>query len=241
MINRKKLLLSVIAIILGIVVLAPMVSAAKNTNPNVLPVNSVYAGKSYADWSEEWWKWAFSIPASSNPLTDTTGEFCAEGQSGHVWFIGGILSTQPSPVQVTRTCTIPAGKALFFPIVNGEGSVIEGDGSTEDELRTVAEGYMKAVTFKEVIIDGKNLNNLDNYKAESDLFTFKLPENNVLNKPVGSDGFAYSESVSDGYWIMLTPLSAGQHTIHIHAKIVFDPNDPKAQFETEVTYILTVK
>jgi hypothetical protein len=40
---------------------------------------------------------------------------------------------------------------------------------------------------------------------------------------------------------MLTPLSAGQHTIHIHAKIVFDPNDPKAQFETEVTYILTVK
>ena len=30
----------------------------------------------------EWWQWALSIPASVNPLVDTTGEHCLVGQNG---------------------------------------------------------------------------------------------------------------------------------------------------------------
>jgi len=52
----KGLRLSLIAVILGIMVLAPMVSAAKNPNSGVLPVDSTPFGKTYADWRAEWWR-----------------------------------------------------------------------------------------------------------------------------------------------------------------------------------------
>jgi hypothetical protein len=60
-----------------------------------------------------WWQWALETPASENPLTDTTGQFAAVNQSGRVWFLAG----NPGGTTV-RTITVPAGKALFFPIVN---------------------------------------------------------------------------------------------------------------------------
>jgi hypothetical protein len=230
--HGKGLRLNLIAVILGIMVLAPMVAAADDVNPGVYPVDSVICGKTYGEWSEEWWKWALSIPLDRNPLTDTTGEFCAEGQSGDVWFIGGIISTQPSPIQITRTCTIPAGKALFFPVINGECSRIEGNGETEEELRACANNQMEYVTVKEAKVDGKKLKNLDDYRVESDLFIFKLPKDNILGLHPGS-----SKSVADGYWIMLEPLSEGKHTIYIHGKMVFPDG---SSFETEVTYKITV-
>lgn len=226
----KGLRLNFIAVILRIMVLAPMVAAADDVNPGVYPVDSVICGKTYGEWSAEWWKWAFSIPLESNPLTDTTGEHFAVGQSGDVWFIGGIISSQPSPIQVTRTCTIPSGKALFFPIFNGECSRIEGNGETEEELRACANYQMDCVTVKEAKVDGKKLKNLDDYRVESDLFLFKLPKDNVLGLCAGS-----SPSVADGYWIMLEPLSKGEHEIYIHGIAEFPDG---STFETEMTYCL---
>ena len=61
-----------------------------------------------------WWQWALSIPEPVNPLTDTTGEDCAQGQFKPLWFLAGKLDSTP----VERTCTIPAGRFLFFPAAN---------------------------------------------------------------------------------------------------------------------------
>ena len=30
-------------------------------------------GKSYEDWTAEWWKWAYSIPINENPAYDDYG------------------------------------------------------------------------------------------------------------------------------------------------------------------------
>ena len=231
--KRLRLIrLSVVAIILGILMLAPLAAAAKNPNPGVLPVDSHPYGMTYGQWSEEWWKWALSIPASSNPVTDTTGEFCAEGQSGKVWFLAGTFGTSE-----TRDCSIPAGKALFFPIINAESSEIEGWGTTEELLREDATATADAITFIEVIVDGKTLQtelqtepNLG-YRVQSGLFTIWLPPDNVLG--ITTEEGVSSIAVADGYWIMLAPLSAGKHTIHIHGEV-------GEFFATEVTYELTV-
>ena len=226
----KGLRLNLIAVILGIMVLTPMVAIAENPNPGVLPVDSTPFGKTYGEWSEEWWKWIFLIPSSSNPLYDKTGEFCAEGQSGNVWFLAGSwIGTEE------LTCKVPAGKAIFFPIINVECSTIEGYGGTEEELRYSANDIMNHVTVTKVTVDGKPLQNLKDYQRESDLFVFKLPENNVLGLPAGS-----SPAVSDGYWIMLAPLSAGKHTIYIYGKAenVFPDG---SDFVTEMTYNLDVQ
>jgi hypothetical protein len=55
-----------------------------------------------------------------------------------------------------------------------------------------------------------------------------LPANNVLDLPSGS-GIAASQ----GVWLMLRPLSTGQHTIHFTASI-------PGIFSLDITYNLTV-
>ena len=62
----------------------------------------------------QWWQWVLAVPASENPLTDTTGQFAAVNQRGRVWFLAGNVSGGTT----VRTISVPAGKALFFPIVN---------------------------------------------------------------------------------------------------------------------------
>jgi len=59
------------------------------------------------------------MPIDHHPLYDTAD--CSAGQSGPVWFLGGTFTTiEQSPGVVVgianRTCTVPADKALFFPI-----------------------------------------------------------------------------------------------------------------------------
>ena len=71
-------------------------------------------GQTYGRWAAEWWQWALGIPALVNPLTDTTGEDCAQRQVDSVWFLAGSMSSDP----VVRTCEFPAGKSLFFPLIN---------------------------------------------------------------------------------------------------------------------------
>ena len=59
--------------------------------------------------STNWWNWITSIPEENNPVGDETGEKCTIGQKGPVWFLPGT-----SGGKLERTCTVPAGKALFL-------------------------------------------------------------------------------------------------------------------------------
>lgn len=230
----KRLRMTVIAVILGIMVLAPMVAAADDVNPGVYPVDAEPFGKTYGEWSEEWWKWILSIPTSVNPfMDDGSGKFCAKKQSGDVWFLpGNWVGTKE------LECEVPAGKAIFFPIINNECSTIEGYGETEDELHNNTTGIIDGVTVIKATVDGKPLKQLKEYRVESSLFEFKLPGDNVLEKfdwiVPEFEGAKSSNSVSDGYWIMLEPLSPGKHEIYIYGKL------PKFDFETEMTYHITV-
>jgi len=51
--------------------------------------------------------------ADINPLLDQTGANAAIGQSGPVWFLAGTTGGTAE-----RAITVPAGKSLFFPLVN---------------------------------------------------------------------------------------------------------------------------
>src|SRR5437867_9117304 len=64
--------------------------------------------------STQWWQWALSLPPSVNPQTDTTGEDCVVGQRGSTWFLAGVFGGGTA----SRTCSIPQGTTLFFPIIN---------------------------------------------------------------------------------------------------------------------------
>jgi len=213
-------------------------------NPGILPPQSNPHGKTYGEWSAEWWKWVYTMPQSQHPFYDTAD--CTEGQSGSVWFLGGtFVSTSPETgVYVgtaIRDCTIPSGKALFFPILNAECSTVEGNGTTEADLRSCAVWLEDHITSMFCEIDGAPVKNLAQYRVQSPLFTFgPLPVDNILayqryDAPPGTT----SPSVGDGVYLMLAPLSVGPHTIHFGGRVDI-PEWGLFTFMLEVTYHLTV-
>ena len=63
---------------------------------------------------------------NTNPLLDTTGAYAAAGQENGIgpankyFFLTGTFGNAYTHGPVTRTATVPKGKALFFPIINYE-------------------------------------------------------------------------------------------------------------------------
>ena len=170
-------------------------------------------GKSYEMASQEWWLWYFTLAVPDNP---TQGAPCANGQSGSVWFLFG------GPASVN--CTIPAGQMLFFPIVDTECSSLEPapfHGDTPQQRAACAKDWIDYVTNLAVSIDGKPIQNLAPLRVRTGDFSFTLPNNNII----GVSGPAWGFSSADGYYVLLTPLPAGDHIIHVQGTF-HDPNDP---------------
>src|SRR3954453_22895353 len=60
----------------------------------ILSPGAVIAGKSIADWTAEWWTWAFQAPNNANPLNDPDGRFAHVQNNGPVFFIAGNSATR---------------------------------------------------------------------------------------------------------------------------------------------------
>ena|SRR5438552_3581682 len=225
---------------------------AAGQNPRVFPVGSTPYGKTYGEWSAAWWQWDTSLPATAHPLFDTAD--CGAGQSGPVWFLGGKACATPAPPEgcnanlAVRSCTVPVGKAIFFPILNSEDSVVEENagfgclqGTTEAALRSCAAFFMDGVTDLACEIDGHSVQNLDSFRVQSPLFEFTLASHDNAFAAVGETGVpdgATSQAVSDGVYVMLAPLSAGQHTLHFHGRLTCSVC---GNFSLDITYHLTVR
>jgi hypothetical protein len=147
-----------------------------------------------------------------------------------------------APNPVTRNVTIPAGTALCMPI-NNWGLVypednpfagVPADATTWEEAMPYFYAALNAAydnTPESCLVcevDGVTIKNLRSYRAQSEPFMIYAPAVNVQNDLM--DYFVYGEippppgtfyaegwhhSVSDGYYVILAPLSAGQHTIHM--------------------------
>ena len=114
------------------------------------PAQGKLYGKSYGEWSANWWQWAHSIPASYSPVQLEGDVDCMLGQQGPVYFLAGkaiVLDPDDTfPVELTgeRYCSIPRGMALFFPLVNAANLNIPGDYDCED-----AAGNQRPCTVQE--------------------------------------------------------------------------------------------
>ena len=225
--KRITTALAVLLVALLLFVATPRAFAAGNPNPRILPPDSRPHWLSYGEWSAKWWQYVFAIPASTNPLFDETGAACGVGQSGHVWFLAEVLNTSG---EAERTCTIPSGTMLFVPILTVECSTLEPPpffGRNETELRTCAQSFR--MSDLHATIDGVAIQNPEAYTVSSPLFTFTVPGDNILG--VSS---ATGQSMANGAYLMIAPLSVGDHTIQ------FGGSFPDAQFTVNVTYHLTV-
>jgi hypothetical protein len=241
--NHRKRLSSAIrnfALVLALLQ-ASALAAGRNPNPGVLPINSSPYGKSYGEWSGAWWQWAYSFPADTNPVSDPTGELAGLGQSGPVWFLAGNFGGT-----TVRTATVPAGKGLFFPIINSLWINIPelGDNPWSDEQRDFARSiigpFIDNAFNLSCTIDGGAIQDLESYRAvtpDGAEYFVTVPENSLL-APLGLPAGSYGPSVDDGIYLMLAPLRPGEHTIRITSA---SQGSALGDAELDVTYHLTVK
>jgi hypothetical protein len=197
----------------------------------VFPPDSRPYGLTYSEWTAKWWQWVFSMPESINPTIDDTGRNCANNQSGPVWFLAGTGGGL-----VTRECTIPSDKGILIPIINVVcDSATEPALDTEAELRACAQDDQDTVIGKEITVDGRSVGNLDSYRFQTSVFNLTFPENNIAGVTPQT-----AKALSDGFWILLEPLSPGMHEVHFKALL----GDPTAtgltNFALDVRYVLTV-
>jgi hypothetical protein len=201
--------------------------------PAVYAPHAKVRGATLGQWAAEWWKWAFSMPVDNSALFDPTGAKGYLGDRGKVFFIGGVVSDSGT---AERTVTVPAGKPIFFPVLNNECSTLEGNGATEAELLACNDFFIGIAKDIYATVDGVPVEGLAAHRETSGAFGFTLPENNFLqffgtNAPAG-----YHEwSVADGYWLMLKPLEPGRHDITFGGTF----GDP-INFTVGLTYHLNV-
>jgi hypothetical protein len=203
----------------------------------ISPIGTMPAGQSYGRWAAEWWQWALGIPSAVNPLTDITGEHCAQRQVDKVWFLAGSVTTD----SVVRTCEIPAGKSLFFPLINNVyGAFLNDPPETraEDYVRTAA-NCTEPVEIS-VEIDGMMVRKLTRFftgasGSQSPVFNVQLPPGNLFGlDETEANELVVSPSAEQGYYLFIRPLRPGAHTIQWSASGCTPGNSQ------DITYNLTV-
>jgi hypothetical protein len=184
-----------------------------------------------------WWQWVTSIPPADNPLLDTTGEKCQAGDMGDIFFLVGTLGGDP----VERECTISERQEILIPIINticidkpgvfdeprNFDPPIGGPGSCQE----VAVSFIDQASNLELTIDGVPIEILEDFRVLSNPFPSKAQEDNLLGAFFGVPPGTYI-GISDGYWVVVDSLPAGEHTIH------FSGQAP--DLTVDVTYHLTV-
>ena len=146
-----------------------------------------------------------SSPDEINPVRDRDGAHCDTGQQGKVWFLAGGFGSS----LIRRSCTIPAGKYIFFPVINmAYWPQKENNGLTCEQVRKSAAVNNDTAIDLFVKIDGQALKNPKRYRARTRKCFDVYGRISAEEKPYNA-----FPSASDGYWILLKPLQPGKHSI----------------------------
>jgi hypothetical protein len=161
-------------------------------------------GQTAAELSADWWKWAMSSPAEINPVRDETGAQCGTGQKGKVWFLAGGFGSS----KIKRSCTIPAGKYIFFPVINMAYWPREANnGFTCGQAKENAAINNDTALDLFVELNGVAVKDPKRYRAKTSK-CFDIFE----RVPKDFNPYKAYPSASDGYWILLKPLNRGKHS-----------------------------
>ena len=206
-------LVTLLALLCALTLTAP--AAAQDATPTAagpaLPPDAEVAGTSLPEWSARFYQWLLSFPNATSPLFAETGDRCAVGQHGPVFF----LSPLGSPAAIENPdfvlpCLVPAGVTLFVPHAAVSCSTVEAPpffGRDEVELRACAAGLLDPTTILTLTVDGIDVP-MEEYRSQTPTFPVALPPDNLLGAPP-----VVTTVLADGYHVLLAPLSPGRHTV----------------------------
>jgi hypothetical protein len=186
-----------------------------NPNPALFELDERPFGRSMESWSEDWWRWVYSMPASRNPNA-TLSVDCGENQRGPMFFLPSFL---PGPPSVTRSCTIPRHKTIAVSLVSllndypcPDPNFKPAPGQTLfDFLSTgAAQGQAADVAEVDASLDGKALQNVMSYHVSSDDLFYLTGDASLQSFDSCITG-SRQPAVAASYFIVLKELEPGPH------------------------------
>jgi hypothetical protein len=231
----KRIIIMALGVLLALVLATPMALAQVGQGAN--------KSGTAAELAAAWTQWAYSKPYVDgvSPLIggdpDYTEAQCdgtpVSPTQGKQWFLAGTTDRS----EVVRTCTMPVGTHLFFPVVTSFGVKVFPSEDAEEERQRAINFINRVLADPNlsmlVTVDGKEVKSNWIVRATSPLFALTLPEENVFTQ-FGVPAGVYEGALADGVWVTLPPLPPGEHEIH------FEMSAPSVPFSQDNTYILTV-
>lgn len=208
----RRSILALLAAVLAL--MASVVPASAGVKNAIVQPEKMYAGMTYGEWSAKWWQYAVGV---TDPNAD-----CTVNQSGPVWFLAGAPSSDGQPVRLS--CNLPAGKAIFVPVINAEWSTNEGGcGNTYQSLLACAAAFMDLVSQRSFSIDGVRVDLGPNPQNQSRFRVQSPPPPFTINAIVGNSFVpaGTGQSVADGFYVLIKPLTPGSHRLLFSGTITF--------------------
>jgi hypothetical protein len=202
-------------------VAVPAASAAPPALHGVLSNSARIGGHSMAEFAGDFDAWtlqAADVNPALNPRCDQSP------LDPHVWY----LPVSFGPVNEVW-CEIPQGSFLLLMTGGAECSDQEAGtiwyGGNEAELRDCVDTDVQLITYTSATIDGQFSDQLSNHVVRS----------GVVNVPAPSlFGDSPAISMFEGYFLMIAPLTPGEHTLAGWAEF------ESLEFAGGVTYHLTI-
>lgn len=177
--------------------LALLLSLALPVQAQLIPPAKPIAGASQEEWSKRWWHWALSFEDEDSPVADPDGKLCASGQSGPVWFLAGSYGS----ARTVRSCRIPAGKTLFFPLLNFIAFPPDDEREACGSLMLRAESLTESPAALVLELNGKRFSGLEAHRQATRGCFLVAPDDDA-------------PAAANGYYVALGPLKAGKYTLN---------------------------
>ena len=165
-------------------------------------------GKTYGNWTVEWWRWILGIPMRINPVVDPSGKYTTMNQQDRdVLFLAGKLAEKGKNLP-ERSCKVSGQKSILVPVINCEANPLENP-----ELESYKDIEQRAKSDEDTIVsyhcyvDGKAVP-VHRVRSDPLIFEVRLVEDNLFSVKGG-----LTHASADGYWAFLKPLPRGEHTI----------------------------
>ncbi|MBA4217982.1 MAG: hypothetical protein V3V71_05850 [Roseateles sp.] len=188
--------------------------AAQAQTAALIAPGKALAGASQEEWSRRWWRWALSFDDDEGPIADADGSQCGAGQSGPVWFLAGSYGT----ARTVRRCHVPAGKTLFFPLVN----TLTLEPEDQDESCTSLKRRAAALAQPQGLVlevNGKRFRGLEAHRQATRRCFHVFSDDDTL-------------AAGNGFYVALGPLKPGRYTLNFGGIL--------PELSQAVTYTLTV-
>jgi hypothetical protein len=208
------------ATVLALALLAVPLTIASAAPPprGLLPANAHPLGYSIDELALSYMHWIIDSPVQ--PV-----ECSASDLSPRIWFLPEVTSEGGVP---NVECAVPPGTFLVVVPAFWECSSLEPEpfhATTEAELIACVDSGFGFIDTVAITIDGRTSTNLDQYALRTPVMD--VPPDNIFGSDPGI-------SMTEGYFAVMSPLSAGTH----HARI--DATYPAFDFEAITDYTITV-